>query len=253
MDESFVTKYPDLERAHFWWATRRNLIQDLVSQIGDPGAMHILDVGCGSGTTAHALAEMGASVTGVDLEMHDTESAMDNVSLVRGDYLEVSPSLGKFDVVMALDVIEHFPDEAKVAAALASNLRPGGRLLVTVPAYRFLWSSHDEVNHHYRRYTASRLRNVLEWAGLRVERVGYLFMILVIPKILLTLVEKLSRRQGLAGTTVASWPNRVAALYFGFETRIASRLSGFLPFGTSVIAVARRPDSTLQSGGDDQV
>lgn len=242
MDEGLITKYPDLEREHFWWSTRRNLIQDLVSQIGDPGSMHVLDVGCGSGMTARALAAMGASVTGVDVELHDPETSIPNVTLVRGDYLETFPSLGQFDVVMALDAIEHFPDEAKVVAALASNLKPGGHLVVTAPAYRFLWSSHDDMNHHYRRYTGRRLGKALESAALRVERVGYIFMMLVIPKSLLTLIERASRREAPTGTAVTGWSNRIAARYFGFETRIASKLSRFLPFGTSVIAVARRSE-----------
>ena len=252
MDESLITKYPDLEREHFWWATRRNLIKDLIIQIGDPRTMHVLDVGCGSGMTARALAAMGASVTGVDVEINDEQASMENLRLLRGDYLEVFPSLGQFDVVMALDAIEHFADEAKVVAALGSNLKPGGRLLITAPAYRLLWSSHDETNRHHRRYTAPRLENVLESASLRIDRVGYLFMMLLLPKLLLTLLERISRREAPTGIGVAGWPNRVASLYFGFETRIASRLSGFLPFGTSVIAVARRPSDSLgQSGGDD--
>ncbi len=103
MDESLVAKYPDLERGHFWWATRRVLVRDLVSELSDETGPRILDVGCGSGMTASALAEEGSSVVGVDLEIPGGNDAQTNVELIEGDYLVLSESLGEFEVVLALD------------------------------------------------------------------------------------------------------------------------------------------------------
>lgn len=241
MDESLVAQYPDLERGHFWWATRRELVRDLVSELSDETGPRVLDVGCGSGMTASALAEQGASAVGVDLEIHGGDDAPTNVELIQGDYLALSESLGEFDVVLALDAIEHFENEAEVMASLVRNLSPGGYLIATVPAYQVLWSSHDESNRHYRRYTANRLEAALSRGGLDVERIGYLFMMLALPKLLLAIWERARGKSAPTGTEVSSWPNRVAAKYFGLETRIASKRLAFLPFGTSVIAVARRP------------
>lgn len=240
MDESLVAQYPELEREHFWWATRRELVTQLVGDMAGEDEFTVLDVGCGSGMTARALAHSGASVVGVDLETHGT-SDVEGVTLVKADYLQESPHLGQFEAVMALDAVEHFPDEDEVVEAMASNLVPGGHLVVTVPAYQLLWSSHDVTNQHYRRYTSKRLRRVLEAAGLEVDRIGYVFAALTLPKMLLTLIERVTKDSAPTGTDVTSWPNRMAAGYFGAETRFAASRKNFLPFGTSVVAVARRP------------
>lgn len=242
MDESLVLKYPDLERRHFWWATRRELVTDLVAGVGAVESKRVLDVGCGSGMTSRAIADLGASVIGVDLETHGGDDS--SVEYVTGDYLSLSDGLGEFDLVLALDSIEHFEDEAKVVGALARNLRPGGRLIVTVPAYQFLWSSHDDTNVHYRRYTSRRLRKALDTEGLEVERIGYIFMALTLPKVVLSLWERLRSKSAPTGTEVGGWANRAAAAFFRLESRLARRQRDFLPLGTSVLAVARKPEDS---------
>ena len=242
MDESLVAQYPNLERDHFWWATRRRLVRDLVANLGGRESRSVLDVGCGSGMTSAALAADGASVTGVDLEIHGDPARWEGVQLVAGDYLSLASELGRHDVVVALDAVEHFQDEAGVVKRLAENLVPGGHLIVTVPAYRMLWSSHDETNRHYRRYTKKQLRQALENADLEVERIGYLFMSLFLPKLTLSLLERFRGSEAATGTDVAGWANRVAARYFAYETALGQRFKGFWPLGTSVVAVARRPD-----------
>lgn len=239
MDESLITKYPDLERQHFWWATRRALVVHLLDDLGAGFGSSVLDVGCGSGVTAEEVAAHGSEVIGVDLETHG-HSHIGPVRLIEGDYLQLASDLGQFDFVLALDSVEHFPDEAVVLGALATNVKRGGYLIVTVPAYQWLWSSHDDENIHYRRYTASRLRLALQGAGFEVERLGYAFLSLTAPKAVLAGVEKVTGRSGPTGTDVGGAANDLAARYFGFETRWAQRRRNFLPFGTSVIAVARR-------------
>ena len=242
MDEALVAKYPDLERDHFWWATRRALVTQLVEEISGPNPIRILDVGCGSGMTASALVPLGASVVGVDLETHGHLHVPAEVELIEGDYLTLAGGLGTFEVVLALDSIEHFADEPEVISALAGNVAPGGHLITTVPAYRFLWSSHDDTNMHYRRYTARRLRAALAVSGLEVKRIGYVFAALTLPKLLLSTWERISGKQAPAGTEVGGSANSIAASYFELETHVAKRRRNFLPFGTSVVAVARRPD-----------
>ena len=241
MDESLVAQYPNLERDHFWWATRRRLVRRLVSDVVRADPYTVLDVGCGSGMTAAALAAEGASVTGVDLEIHGDPSRWDGVELVAGDYLTLSSELGTHDVVVALDAVEHFEDEAGVVKRLANNLVAGGHLIVTVPAYQLLWSSHDDTNRHFRRYTKTQLRLALENSGLEVTRIGYVFMSLFIPKLALSMIERVRRNPAPTGTDVTGWPNQAAAWFFRLETGIGYRLRNFWPFGTSVVAVARRP------------
>jgi SAM-dependent methyltransferase len=238
MDESLVARYPQLERKHFWWATRRTMVSELVGDLFSETSPAVLDVGCGSGLTGEMLVSHGASVLGVDMQSHPESMEID---FVKGDYLSLFDQLGTFDVVLALDAIEHFEDETQVLAALAFNLRPGGRLVVTVPAYRFLWSSHDEENLHYRRYTRRSLTRALRAANLNVDRIGYVFMALVLPKLILKVLERITSREAPTGTGVEGLANTLASKYFDAETRFALRRANFLPFGTSVVAVAGKP------------
>lgn len=241
MDESLVARYPDLERSHFWWNVRRVLVERLVSglQIHLP---RILDVGCGSGLTARMLADSGANVVGVDIEPRDSSGDAERVRFLTGDFIDLSSQAGEFDVVLALDAVEHFESEQEVLNAMFKNTRPGGVVIMTVPSYSWLWSSHDEENHHFRRYSRQRLRSALQEAGFAVERVGYVFAALLLPKAIIALIEqRRARPVEISATPSPGW-NSVARSYFWAETALALRLRNFLPFGTSVIAVARRPD-----------
>lgn len=248
MDESLVTKYPELERSHFWWRTRRDLVVKLVA--GLPFEFPtVLDVGCGSGVTAQILAESGSSVVGVDIDPEMPSMPGERFQYLCGDFLDLSADLGEFDVVLALDAVEHFEDERAVLRAMYTNVRPGGVAIVTVPAYDWLWSSHDTENHHFRRYTRNLLARAMSDVGFTIERVGYLFGGLLAPKAAVSLIEG----DGSRAVTIADVPNsainRVAGSYFRLETGIASRFRNFLPFGTSVVAVAGKPSKSDPASG----
>ena len=235
VDEDLIAKYPELERRHFWWATRRRLVMEMYRSWFPGGGARILDVGCGSGVTVDSLARAGADVVGVDLEVSTADSP--GRRIVSGDYLELGQGLGEFDLVMALDVVEHFEDDSRVLKTIAGNTRNGGKVLITVPAFQWLWSSHDEHNNHYRRYTRSTLTAAMTAAGLDVQRAGYLFLGLLLPKWAITVLERISREPGSTGTDVGAL-NGIASVYFRLETAVAMRLYNFLPLGTSVVAVA---------------
>ena len=239
MDETLVRQYPELELKHFWWVTRRLLVHRLISTVRAQGEMDVLDIGCGSGVLARELAQSGAAVTASDLIPHPDWSASRNPRFVAGDYLGLSTELGVHDVVLALDVMEHFEDDRAFADHLMDNVRPGGSAIVTVPAYKWLWSRHDEVNHHFRRYTRATLRQVITGAGLEVSRCGYIFFGLIAPKLLVSVVGRGSDRDEIP--TPAPIFNETATKYFQLEHRIAITRRNFLPAGTSVLAVCRRP------------
>lgn len=207
----------------------------------------MLDVGCGSGMFARELAEHGMIVVGVDSRFDDFHGSSDSVTFLEGDYLALSEGLGEFDIVLALDVVEHFKDEDAVARALARNLRSNGRLIVSVPAYRWLWSSHDRINDHFRRYTRKSLTAALTRAGLEVQRTGYIFLGLLIPKALIALVEQFGVGELKTTTEPRGRANQVASRYFAFEMRFALRRTSFLPVGTSVVGVATRPSNSGQT------
>lgn len=237
MDESLLREYPALEAGHFWFVTRREFIRSLIDEhVGR--TQRILDVGCGSGVLARELISEGADVTGLDVVSHPDWKTSGG-SFHEGDYLEMAPRLGEFDCVLALDVMEHVESEPRFASALRDNLRPGGTAIVTVPAYEWLWSRHDEINHHFRRYTRARLAGSLSAAGLEPKRCGHIFFGLVPPKLVAKGLDRFLDGDGVAMPSDAI--NRAAASYFRWEHSLAHGRRDFLPAGTSVVAVCQRP------------
>lgn len=197
-------------------------------------------MGCGWSLTASRLAAAGAEVVGVDLEIPAIVVVSDGVLLLRGDYLELCSTRGQFDWVVALDAIEHFEDEGSVLSALAASTRPGGKAVITVPVFDWLWTSYDDQNRHFRRFTSRRLCHVLENGGFEVNRAGYPFPGLVLPKLWTVLSEGVSSKPRPAGAGVVGLINRLGRAYFATEARAGQVFPNFWPFGTSVVAVETR-------------
>ena len=147
---------------------------------------------------------------------------------------------GAFDMVVALDVLEHVEHDVESLAALRKRLAPGGRMVLTVPAYQFLWSRHDETHHHFRRYTRKSLSEAFDQAGFEIEHLTY-YNSFLFP---LVAALRLGRRAlGLSETADDQMPspavNKVLKTIFSGERKLVSRFS--LPFGVSLLAVARNP------------
>lgn len=245
MDESYVLKYPELEHAHFWWKVRRELISRILSERVGLIGTRILDVGCGAGLTMRRLADAGALVEGIEVDPAFERASVVEPGVIRyGDILMLDIER-RYDVVLMLDVLEHIEDEGAALARVIEILEPGGLFVLTVPAYQWLWSHHDEMNKHHRRYTARSVSRVLGQAGLQVERCGYLFAGLVPPKLVLRIWERLTSRPpehgGFSTDGVLAW---LSEKWFSTELGFALRSRSFLPFGTSVVAVARKPGRT---------
>ena len=154
-----------------------------------PGAA-ILDVGCGNALSFAALAEFG-TVRGIEVDA----SLLDDTAPFRRADLDRAPGLsrymmilaGGFDVITALDVLEHIDDDRHALASMSAMLDPGGLMVITVPAFEMLWDHHDEINHHRRRYTARRPEASLAGCGVDVIELRYLFRALFVPKLLVRL------------------------------------------------------------------
>lgn len=146
---------------------------------------------------------------------------------------------GQFDLICLLDVLEHIDDEAGALARISRLLKPTGQLLVTVPAYSWLWSEHDVVHHHRRRYTASALKKAALAANFAVARIGYFNTVLFPLIAMVRLAQKLTRKASSSDTALPSpWLNRLLGGLFGLERRLVPRV--LFPFGTSVMAVLTR-------------
>jgi SAM-dependent methyltransferase len=246
MEEDFYPAYYELEGRHWWFLGRRKLFLRLLDQQlpqRDRPA-RILDFGCGTGAFLEHLERFG-TVSAVDAD----RSAVAFCHARGRSEVQLAP-IGEplpfaddaFDVVTTLDVIEHIDDDVAALAELRRVLRPGGRLLVAVPAYMFLWGKQDEVSHHRRRYTAGTLGRALAEAGFRVDRTSYFNTFLFGPIALVRLGRRLIRAQGSAQSDFELGPSRlngVLGAVFGAEAAVVARRR--LPFGVSVLAFATSP------------
>jgi SAM-dependent methyltransferase len=242
MDDASIHEMFALEDRHWWFLGKRLLVAALLSST-DLRGRRVLDVGCGTGGVLSALGADAVAV-GVDRSRaaltYCRRRGIRNLACADGDKLPFAP--GSFDVVTMLDVLEHFADEAALLASVRALLAPGGTLLVSVPAFQFLWSAHDEVLQHVRRYTAGRLERVLAAADLVVERVTYTNVVAFAPAVVVRGIIGRFRRGG--GATDFSeqdaFVNEALLATYRMEAA-AIRRGRRLPVGLSVAAVVRRP------------
>lgn len=228
---------------HWWYRGRRRIVIGVIGRLGLSPGIRILDAGCGSGGELDELARWG-SVSGLDSEPAGVAAARARGHEdVRLGVVEQLPwPDGTFDLVTCLDVIEHTPDDARTLTELRRVTRPGGRLLVTVPAHPALWSAHDVASHHYRRYTRGSLRAACRAAGWDLVWETSFNTILLAPVALVRWAGRLRRGQ-TARSELQLTPGPLGALL----ERVL-RLEGALlrrgvrlPAGVSILAVLRNP------------
>ena len=184
-DPAFFEKLIAAEDRHFWFRHRNDVIEAVLQSFlpNMPDGYRVLEVGCGTGNTLRVLerACTRGTVIGMDLFDEGLRIARQRVSceLVQGN-IDDMPVPGDFDLICAFDVLEHLRDDTQALRALRQRLRPGGRLLLTVPAHMNLWSYSDEAAEHCRRYGTGQLRSTLEGAGFIVDY-STQFMLLLYP------------------------------------------------------------------------
>ena len=191
----------EVDEHHWWYRGRRRIVRAELDRLPLPAGARVLDAGCGSGRTLQELTGYG------EVSGHRARPRRGRGGRARGDTAR-SGSAGsrscpgrtaRFDLITCLDVIEHTPDDRVTLTELRRVARPGGWLLVTVPAYQALWSLHDEANHHYRRYGRRALRRAAVETGWRVHRMTSFNSILLPPAAVVRLAQR--RRQPDDGYT----------------------------------------------------
>jgi SAM-dependent methyltransferase len=180
-----------VEERHWWYRGRRHVLERAIERLGLPADASILDAGCGSGRNMVELARHG-NVTGVELSDTSVRLARERAvgEVLEGSVMDMPFDDGSFHLTVSLDVIEHLQDDVGALRELRRVTKPGGALLVTVPAYQWLWSGHDEINHHHRRYSRPTLLAAAHAAGWQVERTAHFNSLLLPIAILLRALER---------------------------------------------------------------
>ncbi len=239
MDAAYTAVHLEEDRRHWYFRGRLAVLRACLRARLAGGRARILELGRGSGNVLEALGDLGETV--------GMEADPGLLAAARAAGLDVRPGAlpddlvvppGWADVVLPLDTIEHVDDDVAALAVARRALAPGGLLLVSVPAYRWLWSGHDLALGHRRRYTARELARRVERAGFRVAHRSY-FNTLLFPGIALVRLGKRLRRDTRHDLRRPPAPlNRLLAAVFSLEGLVVPRVS--LPFGTSVLLIAHR-------------
>ncbi len=235
---------------HWWYRGRRQVLRSTLDRLAIPAGARLLDAGCGSGRTLDELLRYGR-VSGVDVNPDAVRCARDrghhDVHAGRIERLDFPD--GVFDVVTCMDVIEHTPDDCGSLRELRRVTRPGGTLVLTVPAHPLLWSTHDVVNRHYRRYTRRSLTAVAARAGMELLSDTYFNGLLLAPAALVRWSQRVrppaTQRSDLERTPQAL--DRLLELPLAVEARMIAR-GARIPAGLSLLCVLRRPIADAGEG-----
>ncbi len=242
MDRDYERQTHQAEDRHWWYRGRRTVLDGVIAGLGLPPNARILDAGCGSGRNMVELAQLG-TVTGVELSQTSVSLARERGvgEIIAGSVLEMPFADDSFDLAVSLDVIEHLQDDFAALRELRRTVAPGGALLVTVPAYQWLWSGHDEVNHHHRRYTRRSLQAVAQRAGWTQQRTSYFNSLLLPVAILLRILDRVNTKTTESSLDLWIPPgpvNRLLECPLDLEAALIAR-GGRIPAGLSLLAVFR--------------
>jgi SAM-dependent methyltransferase len=238
MERVVYDRMAELDGVHWWYRARRDILSALIRRrVKLPKEARILEIGCGTGHNVLMLQHFGR-VDAIELDPAARQVAETRLGRPVGNAsLPALPGVpdGTYDMVAILDVLEHVEADRDALASIARKLKPGGKILITVPAHPWMWSAHDVVNHHHRRYTRKSLKAVIGEAGLRIEMIGY-FNSLLFP--LAAAARLAGRITGKEDSDDKLPPKPVNALFeflFGLERHAIGRVS--LPPGVSLVAV----------------
>lgn len=229
------------ENAWWWFVGRRAIIEKALERHLKPSATRrkVLDAGCGTGGNLPMLERFG-SVTGIELSPIAVETARKlapQARVILGGLPEAIPTDETFDLIGVFDVLEHLEHPVPVLEALRARLVPGGQLFVTVPAFPFLWSRHDEVNHHFRRYTKRALEQELNAAGFEVDFASHYNVALFAPIAAVRLLRKVLPDRSSDNPQSISGPiNTLLTHAFTAERHLVTRFP--MPFGVSMMMIA---------------
>lgn len=239
MERLVYQQMAELDDRHWWYRARRQIIADLINREAYlPHEAKILEIGCGTGHNLSMLAGFG-HVEG--LELDDEARSLSEQRLGRMVMSSPLPELAdvpdrQYDLIGAFDVIEHIDDDEAALASIAKKLKPGARFIMTVPAHQWMWTAHDVANHHKRRYSKRRLKQLVDTSPLKLQRLGYFNSLLFPLAVAERTLSKLRRKDNGDVSLPPAPLNAALERIFAAERHLVGRLP--MPPGLSLFAVA---------------
>ncbi|MFH1590434.1 MAG: class I SAM-dependent methyltransferase [archaeon] len=243
MDEDYESKYHRIEVEYWWFHAKRDLLLSLIEREGRKKS--ILEVGCAGGALLTRLRDDGYKhIAGIDISAAAIgvckRKKLKDVHVMDGQKTKFSEKT--FDTVVASEILEHIEADAETLHEWHRIIKPGGRLILTVPAFGFVWSEHDDTNHHKRRYSRKELRRKLRKAGFKIERLSFWNMLLFFPlapwRMLTRTIKKQNEKKDDDLHDVHPLMNRLLYRLLLLENSLVRAFD--LPVGLSLVAVARR-------------
>lgn len=242
MDRKVFDQMAKLDATHWWFTARRKILDGLIERVVKPPAdARILELGAGTGHNLAMLSRFGR-VEASELDPIARELASERLGK---PVLEAAlPQLGMFpdasyDLIALLDVLEHVVDDQGSLAAIFGKLKPGGALLLTVPANPWMWSAHDTAHHHHRRYRKREIDSLARGAGYDIELLSPFNSLLFPPIAAARFIGRLRGDESSDDAMPGAVVNQALETVFGFERELIGRVP--MPFGVSLVAVLRRP------------
>ena len=242
MDRIVYDRMAAHDSTHWWYRARRDILADYLTRYGAlPKDAKILEIGCGTGHNLPMLAEFAesGSIDAIEIDPAAREIASERLGKPVGAApLPELPGVPRkhYDLIAVLDVVEHIEDDVAALKAMADCLAPGGKILIAVPAHQWMWSAHDTVNHHHRRYSKAKLKAAIETAGLKPEKLGY-FNSLLFP---LAAAARIAGRLSGRDDSDDSPPPKLVNALFEKIFRLERHLVGRMPMtpGVSIVTLA---------------
>jgi SAM-dependent methyltransferase len=237
LDKDYEEKYHNLEERNWWFVSRRRAILSLLKNTDKQA--RILDIGCAGGSLLNDLMNAGfENVTGTDVSAEAVaKCASRGLQVCQMDAHNLQFDPNQFDVIIASDTLEHLEFDEKALVNWHGILKSGGRILVFVPAYKFLWSGHDVINHHFRRYTKNGLAKRMQSAGFEVKRKGYWNFAAFFPTAIFRMLQR-SRQAKDQLSGFGEFSNKILTGWMKIENEIFQATA--FPCGVSVFVEAEK-------------
>lgn len=242
MEDRIFEEMYKVESQHWWFVARRKIIESVIKRLNLANDARIMDAGCGNGDNLALLSKYGEVVA-----MERDENALGKAQsrnigeVFKGELPDnISDGINEDkDLIVLLDVLEHIDDDVGSLSSLRNIAKHNGRLILTVPAYQFLWTHHDEHHHHKRRYTVKLIKKIIEKSGWEIDYISY-FNSFLFP---LALIDRMKQKvfpseKGSDLKMPPKWINLFFEKIFSFESHLIGNI--VFPFGLSIMVVAKK-------------